>query len=152
MREGESTTVGHNYAVHFKLPTNMACAFHHLGPCWGLDWNRRLDSLQPGLPSQILLLEVGKDQHHILTQAQKRQYNAHWQWFTGRRVLLYLRRNLRGKKSTEKAAEYSKSRCCRDNYQHYPSNTRFLSINTTMQSCQLWAMIYLLGLQESSLE
>ena len=113
--------------MHFALNShiNMACAFHCLGQCWGLDWNRRLDSLQPGLPSQILLLEVGKDQHHILNQAQKRQDNAHWQWFTARQVLLYLRRNLRGKKSTEETAEHVKSHRCRDNDQLYSSNRGF---------------------------
>ena len=100
----------------------MACAFHCLGQCWGLDWNRRLDRLQRGLPSQILPPE---DQHHILNQAQKRQHSSQWQWSTARLVLLHLRRNFRGKKSTEETAEHIKSHCCGDNDQLYPSNTGF---------------------------
>lgn len=124
-RESLPQQVHTNMQLALNSHINMACAFHRLGQCWGLDWNRRLDSLQPGLPSQILPFEVGKDQHHILNQAQKRQYNAHWQWFTARQVLLHLRRNLRGKKSIEKTAEHIKSHCCRDNDQLYPSNTGF---------------------------
>lgn len=97
-------------------------------PPWsvlGIGLEQKIDSLQLGLPRQIPLLEVGNDQHHILNQTAKRQYHAHWQWFTARKVLLHLRRNLRGKKSIEKAAEHIKSQHCRDKGQLYASCTGF---------------------------
>lgn len=97
-------------------------------PPWsvlGIGLEQKIDSLQLGLPRQIPLLEVGNDQHHILNQTAKRQYHTHWQWFTARKVLLHLRRNLRGKKSIEKAAEHIKSQHCRDKGQLYASCTGF---------------------------